>query len=382
MRFRTTQMPLLGMHTCMHAHARLGQATMNLGMNQPRGVPTWCAISGGIGKRGGVSTRSTKRPTLLWLYVHVSRETSEAMAKEMKFDARGVLPHHYYCMFCSELMEEPHLTDCCGYHFCKNCITKQHTCPHCKGKPTAIIPDRQLEAAINGIKIPCTHSGKGCLWTGLPSKLDKHLNKEQLAEGSDYCDYELLRCDCAEEHRRKDIYKHKVDECCQRITCCDHCGIMKKFFELEYHFLRCTGYPVECPYECGITTLKRRDKRRHSESCGEVEVKCPSGCKGKLKRKELKMHLWKNQKHHRLLSEESRKAGKRKLTSRPDSDSDSEQEEFVKINRTPRHPRKHAKIESESEDDAEEEFTTPSEALKTSPFSVRIPLKVISTQSM
>ncbi len=314
------------------------------------------------------------------------------MAKQEKSDARGVPPHHYYCKFCSQLMEEPHLTDCCGYHFCKNCITKQHTCPHCKGKPTAIIPDRQLEAAINGIKIPCTHSGKGCLWTGLPSKLEKHLNKDQLAEGSNYCDYQLLRCDCAEEYRRKEFYKHKVDECCQRITRCNYCGITKKFLELDYHFLRCTGYPVRCPYECGITTLKRRDKRRHSQSCGEVEVKCPFGCKGKLKRKELKMHDRKNKKHHRLLSEESCKATSRKrrqTSPRQDSDSDSEQEEFVKINRTPRRPRKHSKIDTESEGDAEEELTTgtevapahsPSKTLKTSLFSVHIPLKVIWSQ--
>ena len=32
------------------------------------------------------------------------------------------LPDDYQCMICTKVLNEPHLTDCCGQHFCQACL--------------------------------------------------------------------------------------------------------------------------------------------------------------------------------------------------------------------------------------------------------------------
>ena len=31
-------------------------------------------------------------------------------------------PDDYLCMICVKVLNEPHLTDCCGQHFCQVCL--------------------------------------------------------------------------------------------------------------------------------------------------------------------------------------------------------------------------------------------------------------------
>ncbi len=213
------------------------------------------------------------------------------------------VPELYNCIECEELMVNPTLTDCCGYHFCEDCIVKRKECPNCYAKPRRLTVDRQMMAYIEALKVRCTHSDKGCQWTGQRRDLVEHLNKD-IFKGE--CDYQEISCYCRNVFQRAKILDHMAEECDLRLTNCEYCGLVYHFINLQPHYSKCSKYPIKCPYDCGITELQRRCKKEHVEICGEQEVECKYGCDGKLKRKDLEKHYQDNKDLHlSLLSEEN-----------------------------------------------------------------------------
>ena len=125
----------------------------------------------------------------------------------------------YHCPVCLSLMSEPQLTNC-GHRFCKGCIEPiyqqtERECPLCKEPGFRMMPDRDIERRIKGLKIHCVNHQNGCDWTGEVVYLDDHLLKR--------CDYHSVECKfemfgCEEKVLRKDRATHISDNIISHMT--------------------------------------------------------------------------------------------------------------------------------------------------------------------
>ena len=65
-----------------------------------------------------------------------AREESEYGGYDLEFV--GEIADRYNCQICTKVIREPHLTVCCGQHFCESCLNRWWTtegkksCPHCR----------------------------------------------------------------------------------------------------------------------------------------------------------------------------------------------------------------------------------------------------------
>lgn len=75
----------------------------------------------------------------------------------------------FQCPVCLSLVRDPHLTDCCGHHFCAACIARvrraQQPCPLCKESKFNIMRDKSFARRISQLKARCPKN-EGCTWTG------------------------------------------------------------------------------------------------------------------------------------------------------------------------------------------------------------------------
>ena len=75
------------------------------------------------------------------------------------------LPEECLCRICLCLLNDPHLTTCCGHHFCKDCIFKvaqaNKSCPMCKMKGFVAVVDKHVQRKIRALTVRCSFYGKG-----------------------------------------------------------------------------------------------------------------------------------------------------------------------------------------------------------------------------
>ena len=257
------------------------------------------------------------------------------------------VPDRLICHICTKSLREPHLTVCCGQHFCESCLQKwskkhaEQCCPFCRstGKDFHHILDKKAKREIESLKVRCKHNqpsnpSEGCRWIGELGGLDSHLNSE------DGCGYVKVQCpnECYEEvigdyedieeydyynHinyestylLRKDLEHHLRNECYLRPYICEHCGF-KDTYEVitgigcdtngpHYgHYDVCPEFPLTCPNKCGEKNIKRKQLPNHRKKCQLEKVQCPFakvGCKNTPKRKDEADHLEKSVVHHQLL---------------------------------------------------------------------------------
>ncbi len=67
------------------------------------------------------------------------------------------------CDVCSKILRDPHLTLCCGKHYCATCLEqwleKQHvgaetnSCPQCRKSPFKHVLDKSMNRKLNAIKV-------------------------------------------------------------------------------------------------------------------------------------------------------------------------------------------------------------------------------------
>ena len=66
----------------------------------------------------------------------------------------------YYCPICCEVLQEPFLTECCGQHFCADCIDKAKrkvdSCPYCRTEPVNGIIDKHFNRCVREIGLTST----------------------------------------------------------------------------------------------------------------------------------------------------------------------------------------------------------------------------------
>ena len=235
-------------------------------------------------------------------------------------------PKKFVCSICTKVARDPHLTVCCGQHFCESCLEKRFkrkgkkSCPHCREKKDFIhVPNKERKREINELKIHCTHRGEGCQWIGELGNLRTHLGPE----GG--CGYVEVKCpnDCLISGRekggttvhvkRKDLPEHLNNKCPLRSYRCEHCGFRDNFKNItgkyydntrSSHYDKCPEYPLKCPNECGAEAIKRKVMSAHRDKCPLEPMECPfmeAGCETNLVRRDFDDHMTTQTQQHLLL---------------------------------------------------------------------------------
>ncbi len=202
-------------------------------------------------------------------------------------------------------MTEPHVTECCGQHFCKECIKKsesnttgwsrQTKCPHCRQKNFHHFQYLPFKREINSLLVCCPRKSSGCNVQVTYGDRNSHDEK---------CEYEKISCTnwCDEEIFRKDLESHIENECELREYSCVLCGEVGKYNEIiSYkHQLICPDVTIKCSNSCNVE-FKRKDTESHKLICLEETVTCnfsEAGCQVTPKRKDLESHMYSNLKQH------------------------------------------------------------------------------------
>ena len=217
------------------------------------------------------------------------------------------------CPVCLELLKDPFLTECCGHHFCNECINfvrqLKNECPICKEWPITGIINKRFKREINEARVYCPLQQQGCEWTGEYGNLSTHLS---VGQQYGQCKHVVVNCpnnNCNMTFPRHEVKRHANKECHYRPFTCPYCSYKDVFLFIEqHHFPECPSYPLTCPNNCtkNKTMIKRSQMQKHLGVCPNAMISCPFsevGCKVKLKRCNLKKHNENNlDQHHTLIS--------------------------------------------------------------------------------
>ena len=216
-------------------------------------------------------------------------------------------PEEYSCLICAKLLDQPHLTDCCGQHFCQACLKQwfkkqgKKICPHCRSEIFSHMRSLPLKRKIDDLEVYCPNKAEGCELIIRIGWLKNHTENE--------CGFARILCTqgCGKLSLRKDLRQHCSNECMKRKTKCKYCG-EEDHFEviMGIHTTVCEDYPVNCPQGCHINEhggLKRRDLLQHAKICPLEVVQCPfhdAGCDVIVLRKYLDSHMESSTQQHLL----------------------------------------------------------------------------------
>ena len=213
------------------------------------------------------------------------------------------LPEDYQCPICQEVLKEPHLTDCCGGNFCCGCINQilrdGGHCPLCRKAGFQVFIDRKSERKILALHVYCRVKDCGCDWKGALRELDTHLGTN--------CQYVDVDCpnNCGKQPQRCNLQDHLHNSCPKRKFSCPYCHFMATYERVaNQHWPECKKYPLPCPNECGVGTVKRCRLEHHLGECPLEMVECVfshAGCTEKVQRKDTARHMEESTQKHLLM---------------------------------------------------------------------------------
>lgn len=203
------------------------------------------------------------------------------------------------CSICLSVLRDPHLTSCCGNHFCKLCVEnikkEENPCPLCQEKVFSTMLNKSIARKVRELTIRCPNQDDGCQWVGQLKDVEAHL--DAIGENEDCCNFVVVECDqCNEPFARITLANHKTESCLFRPFVCEYCGFKDTWKSITVeHWPICGEYPVPCPNECGNDSLKRKDVESHVKTeCPLQLVPCEfafAGCKIELPRKAIEDHM-------------------------------------------------------------------------------------------
>ena len=216
------------------------------------------------------------------------------------------VPDRFNCNICTKVLRDPHLTFCCGQHFCEFCLNhwfkkQKTTCPHCRHENFNHVLNKALKREIDDLEIRCTKQGLGCQWVGELNCLQTHLDSEQ------GCRCVEVQCSkkCGAKMKRKELKAHLERQCPLRKIQCQYCHYEDAYQTItNKHYGECPHYPLPCPNKCGTTGIRRADMDNHLSRCELETMECPfheAGCKVHVVRKEFDSHMSGNQQNHLLV---------------------------------------------------------------------------------
>ena len=211
----------------------------------------------------------------------------------------------FECTICLNILKEPHLNNCCGQHFCQQCIQRiiddQKPCPLCNKADFIVILDKKTERKILDLQVKCRQHKNGCEWLGELRSLEQHC---------DMCTYTEVDCpnSCGEQVQRRLLSSHLEEKCSKRNFNCAYCGHKSTHEDVATtHWPVCDRYPIACPNSCGKEDIPRCEVEQHkSNECPLQKVKCKygyAGCEATLPRKEMDAHMETEMKEHLQLME-------------------------------------------------------------------------------
>lgn len=203
------------------------------------------------------------------------------------------ITEEYKCCICTNLLDTPVLTECCGQHFCKDCLEKwiarkkATICPHCRAENFNKIVSKPLDRKIKELQVYCRNKKNGCKNIQLYGTFHEHLIS---------CPFGVVKCDndCKKAGLlRKNMKKHLAMECSNRIVACAYCKQKGQYCSITgVHFKICPEASLECPKACG-NKIKRKDLEKHEKICPFGMVECPFkevGCEVTVLRRTLPEH--------------------------------------------------------------------------------------------
>ena len=204
------------------------------------------------------------------------------------------------CPICLLVLKSPHLTDCCGGHFCEGCIGRvksmNGSCPKCRESFKTMI-DKNVDREIRLLPLYCVNASKGCGWTGALKDLERHIDEGNTTLKKGVCQYQGIPCPlkCGEKIMRKNVLSHKTDLCILRNFSCPYCSISGTFKIVSTkHYPSCQKFPLACPNSCTEGTIPRYKMGIHLDVCPLQPMVCPyaeHGCTATTVRRDLEKHV-------------------------------------------------------------------------------------------
>ena len=222
---------------------------------------------------------------------------------ETEYDFVEPLDDDYVCRVCLDVLREPHLTVCCGQHYCKACtekiVKKSLRCPLCNQEDFLAVIDRKVERRIRSLKVRCRNKDRGCEWIGEMGQLKGHLDPQK--RQCQFCEVECTN-GCGERILAPNLDDHLLNTCPKRNCVCKYCGKLIMFIELCNHHENCDQFPVACPNNCSETALSRGVLKHHLlQQCPMQLVDCEFsniGCSEKVRRKDIVQHIDESTQRH------------------------------------------------------------------------------------
>ena len=218
------------------------------------------------------------------------------------------IPKSLECPLCLLVFRRPHVTSCCGYHFCQSCIepilSDGKPCPVCQEPIYTTLLHKGVMRDVNGLMVWCTHKDRGCQWSGELGYLDEHLIPTSKKWSG--CEYEDVQCTvgCGMHIQRRLLEEHELTLCPHRPFSCDYCGNYSSVHVdvVRNHFPTCASYPILCPNNCGAGILPREEMKMHlDKNCPLQVIQCDfhfAGCTAETERANLKDHMSENWREH------------------------------------------------------------------------------------
>ena len=212
----------------------------------------------------------------------------------------------YQCSICLDVLRDPHLTECCGQHYCSACLIQWErnnkqlrgkTCPQCRTQNFRHIKNQSLMREINSREA-----------------FPDHINSTTLPATATA--YNIHQKYCCVQCKVEPLIQPCLTECCGQHFCescltnslqaqqqkkfCPHCRqenfvyILNKSLrrEIEESYIRCIHFKDGCLWRGHREFLQEHLTTSSPDSCEYVERTCPfKFCRKTIKHTDFDRHL-------------------------------------------------------------------------------------------
>ena len=232
----------------------------------------------------------------------VSESSKDSSLKLSKLSISGAGGHDYQfveeppkdlkCSICLSVFRDPHLTSCCGNHYCQTCINliqvESKPCPLCQQVDFNSMLDKGICRKVNELHVQCLNVQEGCQWTGELKSVQVHIDSQ--------CEFVQVRCSlCLIFVLKTYLAEHKSIACPKRNISCEDCGYQSTWEVVTSgHRSVCPNRTLPCPNKCSIGNVKRKDMEEHLNThCPLLTMPCDfqfAGCEELTQKKDAIKH--------------------------------------------------------------------------------------------
>ncbi len=124
------------------------------------------------------------------------------------------------CSICLLTLRDPHVSSCCGNHFCRPCIGRvqdnKNPCPLCNETEFTTLLHKGVKRMVNSLIIYCQWKRLGCEWQGELGQLFEHLEPKDGSTNG--CGLVMIECSnkCGVMVERRTLTQHQNEICTRR----------------------------------------------------------------------------------------------------------------------------------------------------------------------